>query len=339
VPQSHILKRPRAHKFLIIKSQNNFRGREGILGFDKPSRELYLGEILSQTFNLYSSRFFLFYIPFLVAGFFTGAWGEIVSRMFPMPAAPELTAPPDVLLSYLFSLFAVLVVTFFLVGLVSWIIGTIVNGMVVKVASDVLERRSSDLSEAFDFTVGRLPSLLGAGIVTGILIVVGLICLVVPGIILAIMFSLVVPAIVIERVGALESLSRSRRLVGGRWLKTFGLLLLIYIIIFVAGLIFGAISSVFVPVDWIVSIVLGALVSPILPIAVTLYYYSMAAREQPPSPLPPPPPTRAAPPATPEPRPSPPEPFAEIHCVYCGAENRPDAIFCQSCGKKIVKPL
>lgn len=293
---------------------------------------------MSQTFSLYFSKFFLFFVPFLVADFFTGAWGKIVSLSFPAPAPPAPDAPVDVLLSYLSSLLGVLVMTIFLVVLVSWIVDTIVGGMAVKVASDVLERRSADLSDALNFTVIRLPSLLGAGIITGILIVVGLICLVVPGIILAIMFSLVVPAIVVERMGALESLSRSRRLVGGRWLKTFGFLLLIYIIIIVAGLIFGAISSAFGPADWIVSSVLGALVSPILPIGVTLYYYSMVAREQPPFPLPPPPTTRATPPAAPESRPSPPKPSAKIHCAYCGAENLTDAVFCQNCGKKIVKP-
>lgn len=291
-------------------------------------QELNLGEILGQTFNLYFSRFFLFFLPFLVAGFLTGGWEKIVGLMFPVPTPPTPTAPLDVLLSYFFSVLVFVVVTLFLSLLVSWIINTIVGGMTVKVASDILERRSVDLSETLNFTVSRLPSLLGAGIVTGILIVVGLICLVVPGIILAIMFSLVVPAIVIERVGALESLSRSRRLVGGRWLKTFGLLLVIYIITFVAALIFDAVGSVFGPADWIVSSVLGALVSPILPIAATLYYYSMAAREQ----------SQPPPPAAPEPRPSPPKPSAKIHCVYCGAENQTDAVFCQGCGKKIVKP-
>lgn len=307
------------------------------MGFEKPLRELSLGEILGQTFNLYFSKFFLFFLPFLIAGFFTGAWGKTVSLMFQVPTEPSPTAPPDVLFSYLFSLLGVLVATLSLTLLISWIINTIVGGMAVKVASDILERRSIDLSETLNFTVSRLPSLLGAGIVTGILIVVGLVCLVVPGIILAIMFSVVVPAIVIERVGALESLSRSRRLVGGRWLKTFGFLLVIGVIIFVATLIFGAIGSVFGPADWIVSSVLGALVSPIYPIAVTSYYYSMVAREQPPSPLPPQPPTPATPPASSEPQPSPPKPLAKIHCVYCGAENQTDAAFCQKCGKKIVK--
>lgn len=298
-------------------------------------RELDLGEILAQTFNLYFSNFFLFFVPFLVAGFLTGAWGKVVSLMFPMPAEPDLTAPPDVLLSYLFSLLGVLLATAFLSILISWIIGTIVSGMAVKVASDFLEKRNVDLSETLNYTVSRLPSLLVAGIITGLLIAIGLICLVVPGIILAIMFSLIVPAIVIERTGALESLSRSRRLVGGRWLKTFGLLLAIYIIIFVTGLIFGVISSVFGPADWILSSALGALVSPILPIAVTLYYYSMVTREQPTRQPPLPTPTL---PAAPEPQPSPPQPSAKIHCVYCGSENQPDAIFCQKCGNKLIKP-
>lgn len=305
---------------------------------EKPLRELALGEILGRTFNLYFSRFLLFFLPFLVAGFLTGAWGEIVSWMFPVPAPPSMTAPVDVLLAYFVSLLGFLIVTLALTLLVSWIITTIVGGMTVKAASDVLERRSVDLSETLNFAVGRLPSLLGAGVVSGILIVVGLICLVVPGVILAIMFSLVVPAIVVERAGALESLSRSRRLVGGRWLKTFGLLLIILIINLAAGFVFGVISSVFGPADWVVSSILGALASPILPIAATLYYYSMIAREQPLSPPPPPPPTPVTPPAAPEPRPPPVQPSAKIHCVYCGAENQVDAVFCKECGKKIVKP-
>jgi len=41
------------------------------------------------------------------------------------------------------------------------------------------------------------------------------------------------------------------------------------------------------------------------------------------------------PPAPPPPAPT---PSPKIHCVYCGAENSTVAIFCQKCGKKIVKP-
>ncbi|MDH5451318.1 MAG: hypothetical protein OEX77_10560 [Candidatus Bathyarchaeota archaeon] len=305
------------------------------MGFKKPLRELDLGEILGKTFSLYSSRFLLFYLPFLVAGLITGAWGEAVRWMFPEPAAPPPTAPPDVLLSYFFSMLGVLAVTLPLTILVSWIIDTIVRGIAVKVASDILEGRSVDLSKALNFTATRLLSLLGAGIVTGVLIVMGLICLVVPGIILVIMFSLVVPVIILEQAGTFQSLSRSRKMVGGRWLKTFALLLIVYIIITVASFIFVEISGVGFrgPARWIVSSVLGALVSPILPIAVTLYYYSMVAREQPPSPL-----LEIPEPTPPAAQPSFPGPPAKIHCVYCGAENEANAVICRKCGMRIVKP-
>ncbi len=291
------------------------------MGFEEPTRELDIGEILGQTFNLYFTKFWLFFIPFLVAGAITGAWGAVVGLIFPMPEQPSQTAPVDVQLSYLFSMLGILLITVFLTVLFSWIINTIANGMAVRVASDTLKTRSIDLSGTLNVVAARLPSLLITGIITGILIAIGLVCLIIPGIILAIMFSLTVPAIVIEEVDAFQSLSRSRQLVGGRWLKTFGLLLVVYLIIIVAGLIFGAISNVFGPLSWLIGSFLSALAAPILPIATTLYYYSMIAREQPGSPAP----------STPQPS------MGKIHCVYCGTENKLDAVFCQKCGKRIEK--
>ena len=32
-----------------------------------------------------------------------------------------------------------------------------------------------------------------------------------------------------------------------------------------------------------------------------------------------------------------PQPSEKVYCIYCGAENATDAIFCQKCGKKIIK--
>lgn len=56
-----------------------------------------------------------------------------------------------------------------------------------------------------------------------------------------------------------------------------------------------------------------------------------------PTPAVPPEPLRAPAPSPPAPTPASTTP-PKIHCVYCGAENPTDAIFCQKCGKKRVKP-
>lgn len=150
--------------------------------------------------------------------------------------------------------------------------------------------------------MSKLPSLLVASIITGILIMVGFLLLVIPGIILVIMFSLVIPAIVIEQKGAFDSLGRSSKLVRNRWLNTFALLIVIGVIIGAISLIaslvllpgyFYSFASPFgngaaFAIRLIISSIVGSFVSPILPLAETLLYYSMVARES--AQLPPPPP-------------------------------------------------
>jgi hypothetical protein len=176
----------------------------------------------------------------------------------------------------------------FLSGIVSWIANSITTGITIKFTSDMLEKGQATLQTSFNFTLTKILSLLAASIITGILIVLGFIALVIPGVILALMFSLVYPAIMLEDTGVFGSLSRSRFLVSSRWLKTFGLLLLLGIIVAIINGVFVLIASPFGIVSPLISGILTALITPIFPIAVTLYYYSMKARTLPPPPPPPP---------------------------------------------------
>jgi len=198
------------------------------------------------------------------------------------PATPSR----EVMAWFLGFLVTVIVVAV-LLGIVSWVVNTIVGGTVVKFASNVIEKGYASLGESLNMALSRLGSLLGAGIITGILIMIGLFLFVVPGIILAIMFSLVVPAIMMEQKGVFESLGRSRKLVSNRWGKTFVLLLLIGIIYGIIVWIIGLLMTPFEAVGTFVSSLAAAFVAPILPIATTLLYYSMVAREIPPPPPPP----------------------------------------------------
>jgi len=310
----------------------------------KPSRELSAEEILSRSFSLYSARFVPLFLPFLFAGLISGVFTAAVYSLIPLPLEPPSpTAPPEVLVEWLSQLLSALVAVAILTGFVSLVVGIVANGMAVKYASDLLERGDADLMAGFNFTVSRLGTLLVAGVVTGILTVLGLICLVVPGVIVAVMFSLVVPAVMIEGVGALDSLGRSRRLVRERWSKTFVVLLVVGIILIVVSVI---VSSILRPLTlltggyfsgWnsIATNIATAFVQPIIPIALTLLYYSMAAREAqlaaPPTPPPPPPSWRPPPPP---PAPPPPAPPTQKYCVSCGSGMPLDAVYCPRCGKR-----
>ena len=249
--------------------------------------ELSIGEILTQTFNLYSRNFVKYLIPFLAAGILTGLVTIAVRSAIVIPAAP-VQATSQQLLAWFPTYLTATVTSIFLSGIVSWIASSITTGITIKFTSDKLERGQANLQTSFHFTLTKLLPLLAASIITGILIILGLVALVVPGVILALMFSLVYPAIMLEGTGVLGSLSRSRELVSNRWLKTLGLLLLLGIIVAIATGVFVLIASPFGIVGPLVSGILTALVTPIVAIATTLYYYSMRARTLPPPPPPPP---------------------------------------------------
>ena len=246
----------------------------------KPQSELSIGEILTQTFNLYSRNFVQYLIPFLVAGILTGLVTIVVRSAIVIPTAPVHPTSQQ-LLAWFPTFLTATVTTVFLSGIVSWITNSVTMGITIKSTSDMLESGQANLQKSFNFTIAKIISLLAVSLITGILIVLGLIALIIPGLILALMFSLVYPAIMLENTSILESLSRSRVLVSNRWLKTLGLLLLFGIIVAVVIGVVEVITGPFGLVSPIISGILSAFIAPISAIAITLYYYSMKARTAP----------------------------------------------------------
>jgi len=261
------------------------------LNAEKPSRELSIGEILSLTFNLYRSKFLQFFLPFLISGIIIGIFTYAIISYFPIPEPPAIPTSPSTtfyyeeLVPWVFSLISSVIVIGILSGLVLWPVGTTITGVVIKNASDQIEKGTSNLGVSFNFVISKLPSLLIAQFVAGILIVIGMIFFIVPGIIIAIMFSLVLPTIIIEQKGAFESLGRSKKLVSKRWLKAFLLMLIFGIIVFivnnVASVLAGPFSTVHPIANSLITSIIAAFASPIYPIAITYLYYAMVARENP----------------------------------------------------------
>jgi hypothetical protein len=264
------------------------------LNVSKPSRELSVEEIISSAFKLYGSKFLQFFLPFLIAGIITGISTYVITSSFPIPMPPDMPASPstlfvqEVLIPWFFELISKVVIIGAFSGLVLWIVGTTVTGAVIKNASDQIEKGNSNLNASFNFAVSKLPSLLAAQFIAGILIVLGFFLFIVPGIIVAIMFSLILPTIIIEQKGFMESLGRSRNLVSNRWMKTFFLLLILGIIVIivntVASFLAGPLSAIHPIANSLTSGIISAFVSPLYPIAITYLYYAMVTRENPPQP-------------------------------------------------------
>lgn len=217
-------------------------------------------------------------------GVVTGVLNATVQWLYWTPLAEKIlsitpTTPLEEIITWLLASLPALIAVAILVAIITWVIGTIVNGAVVKLASDTIEKGHASLRESLGISLSRLASLLGASIVSGLLAALGFLLFIVPGIILMAMFSLAVPVIIVEQKWCFESLGRSKKLVSKRWGKTFVLLLLIGIIFGIVGGGIGLLTTFLGAAGTIVSSLVMALVMPIMPIAITLLYYSMVARE------------------------------------------------------------
>jgi len=249
----------------------------------KPSREYSVTDIIGRSVNLYSRHFVNLYLPFLATAIVNGLFGLLIYAVIPAPSiwfpfTYTYTFTPEDLprfLAYLWTFVGVAVLT----GIVSWVLANLATGVATRYASDVIEKGRADLSESFSYAATRLLSLLIAGIITGILIVIGMILLIVPGVILFLMFAVVVPSIIIEKQGIFESLGRSRKLMGRRWLKALALFILLLIIGAIVSLVASSISVFFGPIQPLVSAIITAVFNPLYAVAVVHLYYAMLAKE------------------------------------------------------------
>jgi len=209
-----------------------------------------------------------------------GVLTTLVQHAFILPALPA-NATPQQFLNWLPGFFGTLIPLIALTAIATLVFYPVAVGSAVKLAAEEIEKGQADLASSVRFALSRLIWIWVLSIVVGVIVVAGLIALVVPGIILAIMFSLVLPVLLIENPGVLESLGRSRKLVSHRWLKTLAMVIVFGIILAIASAIVSAISGPFGGASNIVSSILSAFYVPLIPIALTVYYYSNVARTTP----------------------------------------------------------
>lgn len=150
-----------------------------------------------------------------------------------------------------------------------------VQGAFTGVAVDLRDGRAElAVGELFSAVRPALPALVGAGILAGLGIAVGLILFVVPGVYLLTRWSMVVPVIVLERRS--DAFARSGRLVAGNGWAVFSLLVPLLLIGLAAAVVLPTVGQAILPAHsigaWIGSTLAGAAAIPFVATALTLAY-------------------------------------------------------------------
>ncbi len=113
---------------------------------------------------------------------------------------------------------------------------TLVEGMYPLMVKNVLENKEIELRAAFGSVVRKIPSLIGAGILVGLLVGFGIILFIIPGVIFAIWYFYTIPAIMLEDRGALDGMRASKVFVRNKMFDTFLLQLIPILIILLVTL-------------------------------------------------------------------------------------------------------
>ena len=160
-----------------------------------------------------------------------------------------------VLLPLAFGLFAIQAIVSYalrgsvtgaLIGaIVTAIVGIVFQGSVVELARDVEDG-------TLDSSPGQLITAIGpvilplflVGLLGGLMIGIGFVFLIVPGLFLATIFAVVGPVTVLERPGVIAAFGRSKALVAGSGWPVFGLILFNFVITFAVGIVAGIIGAI-----------------------------------------------------------------------------------------------
>ena len=210
----------------------------------------------------------------------------LVRHFVPFVATALIAALPSVLFGLLAGVASRSLLT--VAGIASMVINLAVLILVIQTLTygTVQALRGSKVSIGDCLMQGlrSLPVGMGVGFLAYVGIVLGTILLIVPGFILFTMWSVALPAAIVERTGVLRALARSRDLTRGRRWRVFGAILVPVLISIVMswiliGLIFGLgglTSMTFQIVSWLVSSVEQAFSVCVF---ATLYYYLRREKE------------------------------------------------------------
>lgn len=176
-------------------------------------------------------------------GIFTGhfplLYGLALTSSIPAAFAPEWLLDIPKATDSFDQIWNALFPNAFLVGFAIFLLGAIAGGASARAIGGIVAGRPVGLGEAYGDALAQLLPLAWTAILGGILIGIGMLLLIVPGIYLALCFVFISPIVMLEAKSGPAALGRSRELAKGNLLRILGLCV-------IAGVI-GIVISVLPP--------------------------------------------------------------------------------------------
>lgn len=197
-------------------------------------KTMTLGEILDQAFNLLKNHFKML----MTISLYMMVPLQIIQQLVLLKTGPGLGITPGMTpqasLQVLLMMLPYLIIQFISSMLIIFVAWPLTEGAVLRaIASEYLDKRTTP-QECMRESFKKFGSLLGTHLLSGLIVILGLICFVVPGIYFIYKYFFAIHAVMIEDKSGSEALSRSGELMKGNFGTAFVLSLLLFVINIVA---------------------------------------------------------------------------------------------------------
>jgi hypothetical protein len=239
------------------------------------------GEILDHAFAMYRSDFTGYFMAALIPSLPTIAVWMAMGTMLNGTSDVEGT----------FSAIQLLVMPYSLLS------GLLVWGAVTYRADRAYHGETVSLSQSYGAVFRRFFPLFATAVLLMLLVTVGMVFLIIPGLLLLIMMFAAMQVSLLEGRGPIESLSRSRALARGAWGRIAGIMIILSIITSLPAFVVGVAGALGVAaidpalameaggavpfaLTQIVATVLGAVTMPLMAIGLLVLYYDRRIRQE-----------------------------------------------------------
>jgi hypothetical protein len=171
-----------------------------------------------------------------------------------------------------------------LIGAIGWFIAVAIQqlilGAVTRGGAAAVLGRPVDVEGSYRYAFSRLGGLIGLALLIALAVFIGFFFFIIGALIVGVFLAVAVPAFIIERTGAIDSMSRSWKLVSGQWWHTLGA-------IFVAGVIAGIVNGILTAIGgsnfflyWIFSAIGQSITAPFVALVAVILYVDLRARHE-----------------------------------------------------------
>jgi hypothetical protein len=172
----------------------------------------------------------------------------------------------------------------FIVGIViAVVISAVLQAAIMRGAALGSIGDPVDVDASYKWGFARFGSVILISILVGLAVLGGLILLIIPGLIFAVMFSVSIPALVVENRRGTDAMSRSWNLVKGHFWHAVGVIVVAGIIAAVVSGIIGAIGGALGDnwfLSWIFQAIAQIITAPFSAIVSVLLYLDLRARKE-----------------------------------------------------------